>query len=230
MRRLDGIEALGARHLRIEGFIFRHMGDAAINLNERTGDTTVRNVIAYGNRQGVRCYSAENIVVSGCTLFRNENAGVYFGHDSANGLATNNVVYENLKGLRFGYGSGHGQAIDNVVFDNMERGLSIEEVDHMTLRGNRLSNNTLSQLLVQNAQYDSDRNCFENGAPTQLVAEYFLAARYKTLAEYQKAKNQDLHSQEGDCARLPEKIDVHKLQAEAVAYTERARRSLGEQK
>jgi hypothetical protein len=54
---------------------------------------------------------------------------------------------------------------------------------------------------------------------------YRATDHYRTLAEYQKAIGQDLHSRSGDCGPLPEKLDVRKLHAETMAYAERARKS-----
>jgi hypothetical protein len=58
-----------------------------------------------------------------------------------------------------------------------------------------------------------------------LIAHLYYNERYTTLAEYQPSVNQDLSSHEG-CGRLPKKIDIHRLHAETLAYTERARKML----
>ena len=50
--------------------------------------------------------------------------------------------------------------------------------------------------------------------------------RYRTLRPYQEEKQLDLYSHEGNCPPLPAKVDVHKLNAEAIAYAERARQIL----
>jgi hypothetical protein len=42
--------------------------------------------------------------------------------------------------------------------------------------------------------------------------------RYPSLADYQKAKGEDMHSRAGSCGTLPPKFDVHALHAAALAY------------
>jgi hypothetical protein len=86
-------------------------------------------------------------------------------------------------------------------------------------------------LLVLDSGFGSASNCFENGGSQQLTADFslvsFVREHYKALAEYQKAKQQDLDSREGGCGPLPQKIDVRKLHMESTTYLERARKLLG---
>ena len=77
--------------------------------------------------------------------------------------------------------------------------------------------------MVMRSQYSSEDNCFENGGPEQLTADFFFTERYKTLAEYQKEKRHDLLSRQGGCGELPKKVDVRKLHAKTKAYASRAR-------
>ncbi len=227
LRRLNGISIVGKHHITVMGFTFRHMGDAGINFNVGSGDGIALNNISYGSRQGIRMYNATNIVLYGNTLFRNENSGVYFGNKSTNGAAIGNIAYENSKGIRFGW-SLNGFAIDNMAFDNDEIGISVEEANYSVLRNNRLINNKRSQLRVFEAEYDSEANCFEKGRQEQFIADFLIpGSERKTLADYQKAKQQDMHSREGNCGKLPEKIDVRKLDEETKTYAERARKILG---
>ncbi len=232
-RHLAGISTLeGKRYLTVMGFTFRHMGDSGIYFFKESGDGIAINNTSYGSRQGIRVYNSSHITVYGNTLFRNENCGTYFVQHSTNGLFIGNIAYENIKGVRWGSRSVNGVAIDNTLFDNHEAGISVEDVDHAILRRNKMVNNKDTQLLVQlDSKYDSDDNCFQNGGAEQSVAHSSNVSffdRQKTLAEYQKAKRQDLHSREGGCGPLPEKIDVHKLHAETMTYTERARKILKE--
>jgi parallel beta-helix repeat protein len=225
IHRGNGIAFSGSRFVTVIGFTFRHVGDAGINFFKGSGDCVAINNTSYGNRQGIRVYSAKNVLIYGNTLCRNENAGVYFAAKSANGQAIRNINYENVKGVRWSSESVHGLAFDNVLFDNHEAGLAIENANDAVLRGNTLVNNKRTQLLVINTTYTSENNCFENGNPEQLTADFLVGGKYKTLAEYQAVERQDLHSREGGCT-LPEKIDVHQLHAETTAYTERARAEL----
>jgi len=121
-----------------------------------------------------------------------------------------------------------GLAADNIVFDNLDRGILIEDTEHIVLSANELVNNKKSQILVRDSGYSSDVNCFQIGPdePDQLIAEYWYVDRYRTLRPYQEEKHLDLYSREGNCAPLPAKVDVHKLNAEATAYAERARQIL----
>src|SRR5262249_5604548 len=154
-------------------------------------------------------YGATNVTLYGNTLFRNENSGVYFAAKSANGVAIGNTTYENVKGLRWSSDSVNGLAVDNVAFDNLERGISIENADGAVLRGNRVVDNAVSQLLVLQSRYTSEGNCFANGADAQLVADFRPFGpldQYPTLAAYQTAKGQDLHSSTS-CGALPAKVD-----------------------
>jgi len=231
LRRSSGFLLFGKRYVTIIGFTFRHMGDAGIDFWRAAGDGIAINNTAYGSRQGIRAVESPNVLIYGNTLFRNENSGAYFLRQSTDGVAIGNIAYENVKGLRWGSQSVNGVALDNTLFDNHERGLSIEDTGHMLVRGNRLVNNAQSQLLVLESVYGSTNNCFENAAPQQLTADFslvsFIHDRYKTLAEYQKVKHQDLDSREGTCGPPPQKIDVRKLHAETMSYPERAQKLLG---
>ena len=114
-----------------------------------------------------------------------------------------------------------------MVFENHEYGISVENADHTLLRRNRIVNNQKGQLLIDmQTDYSSDDNCFATGAPDQLITEFVFPEHYRTLADYQRGKRQDLSSREGGCGPLPAKVDVHKLQEEAKGYAERARRIL----
>jgi parallel beta-helix repeat protein len=227
----NGISTSGQHYVTIIGFTFRHVGDAGINFFKNSGDVIAINNTSYGSRQGIRVYGATNVLIYGNTFFRNENSGVYFALKSVNGLAIGNVAYENVKGVRWSSESGHALAIDNKLFDNLEAGISIENATPAVLRGNRVVNNKQAQLLVIQTEYSSEENCFETGSADQLTAKFYpyrATDHYKTLAEYQKAIGQDLHSRGGGCGPPPEKLDVRKLHAETMAYAERARKSRGE--
>ena len=130
---------------------------------------------------------------------------------SLNGRAIGNVSYENAKGLRWGSESAHGLAIGNQLFDNLEAGISIKKATPTVLRGNRAVHNREEQLLVIQAEYSSNENCFETGSPDQLTVRFYpsRATEYhRTLAEYQKATGQDLQSRDGGCGPMPEKLNV----------------------
>jgi len=221
IQRGDGILMRGKHYVTVIGFTFRHMEDAGVNFFIGSGDGVIVGVTSYGNRQGVRVYGANNVYLYGNTLFRNENCGAYFAAKSFNGIAIRNTTYENLKGLRWSSESGNAMAVDNAIFDNLERGISLENVDGAVLRGNQVVDNAVSQLYVLQSHYTSEENCFANGADGQLVADFTpfgLQDRYLSLADYQKAKGEDMHSRCGECGPLPPKVDVHALHAVALAY------------
>jgi parallel beta-helix repeat protein len=221
----NGISTSGQHYVTIIGFTFRHVGDAGINFFQNSGDVIAINNVSYGSRQGIRVYGAKNVLIYGNTFFRNENSGVYFALKSVNGAAIGNVAYENVKGVRWSSNSGHALAIDNKLFDNLEAGVSIENATPAVLRGNRVVNNRMTQLLVVKTEYSSEENCFEIGSPDQLAARFFpyrATDHYKTFAAYQKAIRQDLHSRDGGCGPMPAKLDVHKMHAETTGYLERA--------
>lgn len=226
IRRESGIGVVGGQWVTIEGFTFRHMGDAGIGFFDGAQDALVVGNTSYGSRQGVRVYGARGVTLYGNTLFRNENSGVYFAAASASGSAIANTAYENVKGLRWGSGSVAGLAVDNWLFDNLERGLSIEDTAGVLALRNRLVSNRVSQLMAFRAELDSRDNCFANGTPDQLAADFYAGESYRTLAEMQKAKRQDLRSREGDCGPPPKKVDVRKLHAQTSSYPECARRVL----
>ena len=233
IRRIAGISTLeGKRYITVIGFTFRHMGDSGIYFYKETGDGVALNNTSYGSRQGIRVYNSSHITIYGNTLFRNENSGTYFVQRSINGLFIGNTSYENVKGVRWGSQSVNGIAIGNTLFDNHEAGLSIEDVNHAILRRNELVNNAETQLKVLlNTEFDSDANCFQNGVSEQSVAHFSNALPFdvlKSLRDYQKVKSQDIHSREGGCTALPQKIDVQKLHAESMSYAERARKILKE--
>ena len=227
IHRGNGIFVQGKHYVTVMGFTFRHMQDSGVSFFKGSGDGIAVDNTSYGSRQGIRVYGATNVLVYGNTLFRNENCGVYFAAQSANGEAIGNTAYENTKGVRWSSQSVDGLCLDNTLFDNHERGIAIENADRALVRRNRVVNNGASQLLVIESVYSSERNCYESGGPTELIAEfypYFATDRYKTLAEYQRAKHQDLSSGAGGCGPLPAKVDVHRVHAETLAYAERARK------
>ena len=81
--------------------------------------------------------------------------------------------------------------------------------------------------MVRSSDYTSDQNCFENGGPKQLTADFIFTEHYKTLSEYQQEKRHDLHSREGSCGTLPEKVNVRQLHEQTKVYTSQARSQLG---
>jgi len=225
IRRGNGIAMVGRHYVTVIGFTFRHVGDAGINFFKDSGEGIAIGNTSYGSRQGIRVYGAKNILIYGNTFFRTDNSGVYFAAKSSDGVAIGNISYDNVKGIRWSSDSVYGIAADNVLFDNSERGISIEKANHAVVRGNKLVNNRQSQLLVMDAEYSSESNCFDRGPSGQLIADFF-SKRFKTLAEYQQGKRQDFHSREGDCGPLPPKVDVHELHRETMGYAERARKLL----
>jgi parallel beta-helix repeat protein len=225
IRRGNGISMVGKHHVTVVGFTFRHVGDAGINFFKASGEGIAIGNTSYGSRQGIRVYGAKDILIYGNTFFRNDNSGVYFAAKSSDGVAIGNISYENVKGIRWSSESVYGIAADNVLFDNRERGISIEKADHAVVRGNKLVNNRQSQLLVIDAKFSSEGNCFDNGPSGPLIAD-FLYRRFNTLAEYQQDKRQDLSSREGSCGPLPPKVDVQALHRETMGYAERARKLL----
>jgi parallel beta-helix repeat protein len=226
IRRGTGIGMSEKHYVTVIGFTFRHTGDAGVTFFKGSGHGTAIDNTSYGSRQGIRVYEATDMLVYGNTLFRNDNSGVYFAKGSANGLAIGNITYENIKGIRWSSASVNGMAIDNTAFDNRETGIAIEEANGTLLRRNTLANNGQSQLMVIRAEYGSESNCFHSGGRDQLTADFVFVDHFKRLADYQRAKRQDLHSREGACGPLPAKVDVRKLHADTTAYAERARRTL----
>jgi len=221
----NGISVTGKHFVSVIGFTFRHMGDAGINFFKQSGDGIAIDNTSYGSRQGIRVYNATNVLVYRNTLFRNENCGVYFAAQSTNGVAIGNTAYENVKGLRWSSDSASGLAVDNALFENHEAGISIEKAPRAILRSNRLVNNAKSQLLVIQVDYESEDNCFETASPDQLTADFVFTEHYKTLGDYQQAKRRDLHSRQGGCGPMPQKVDVSKLHADTVGYAKRGRQS-----
>jgi len=225
LARDHGIGMEGKHYVTVMGFTFRHMVDAGIGFYNASGDVIAIDNTSYGSRQGIRAHGT-HIAVVGNTLFRNENSGVYFLLQSTNSFVVRNAMYENIKGVRWSSQSANGTAVDNTLFDNQQAGISIESADHIILRHNKVVNNGQTQLNVLQAEYASDDNCFANGGSDQLIADLPFVGRYRTLADYQRGVHQDVSSREGGCGPLPDKVDVHKLDAEARGYADRARRIL----
>ncbi|TMA95790.1 MAG: right-handed parallel beta-helix repeat-containing protein [Deltaproteobacteria bacterium] len=225
MSRDSGIRIAQKHYVTVVGFTFRHVLDGGITMYSASNCIAVNNT-SYGNRQGIRVYNAPDNSAYGNTLFRNENCGIYFALGSTNGLVVGNTMYENIKGIRWSSQSANGTAVDNVLFENHEYGISVESTDHVLLRRNRMLNNDKAQFSTFEGAYSSDDSCFANGGPDQLLAALIFVGQYRTLADYQHARRQDLSSREGDCGPLPAKVDVHKLHEETKSYAERARRIL----
>lgn len=224
IRRSYGIVAYEKHYITVIGFTFRHMATAGINFGKGSSHCSAIDNVSYGAWQGIRVSDSTEVLVAGNTSFRNGNSGVYFLGASANGHAIGNITYENAKGVRWSSESVNGLAVDNVAFANHEYGVAIENSDDVRVSGNVLAGNTVAQLLIRESRYRSEGNCFETDGGKQLVAELFYNRRYRTLAEYQQAVNQDLSSRE-NCGRLPERIDVVELHAQSRAYASRARRN-----
>jgi hypothetical protein len=221
MHRGAGIGMFGKHFVTIVGFTFRHFGDAGINFFKGSGDGIAVNNVSYGGRQGIRVYTATNMLIYGNTLFRNDNSGVYFAAQSTGGVTVGNIAYENAKGIRWSSQSDYGMALDDTVFENAEAGIAIEDVAGTMLRRNHLLQNPKAQLMVIRSVYDAEDDCFEG--PAQAVADFVFGEHYATLADYQRAKGVDLHARSASCGPPPPKLDVHKLHAETTGYAERAR-------
>jgi parallel beta-helix repeat protein len=222
-----GIGMWDKHYVTVMGFTIRHVGDGAVSFfHGSTNGIAIDNVL-YGSRQGIRVYAATEILAYRNTFFKNDNSGIYFARASINGSAIANTSYENIKGVRWSSSSINGMALDNVLFDNRDAGISIEDVGNSIIRRNRMVNNKLTQLMAIRSKYDSNENCYD-AAPGQMVADYVFIYHHPTLAEFQNEHHTDLDSREGDCGPLPAKIDVRKLHAETMAYTERARQLLSE--
>ena len=229
IHRGNGILVQGKHYVTVMGFTFRHMQDSGVSFFKGAGDGIAVDNTSYGSRQGIRVYSAPNVLVYGNVLFRNENCGVYFAAASTNGWAIANTCYENIKGVRWSSQSVDGLCLDNTLFENHERGIAIENANRVFLRRNKVVDNTVSQLLVIQSAYSAESNCYDTSRPHELVAEfypYFDRDRHATLAAYQQARHEDLSSRAGGCGVLPEKVDVHRLHADTTAYAERARKVL----
>jgi parallel beta-helix repeat protein len=220
----NGFNMTGKHFVTIVGFTFRHFGDAAISFFKGSGDGIALGNTSYGGRQGIRVYGATNILVADNTLFRNDNSGVYFAAQSTGGVVLGNVAYENAKGIRWSSQSAYGVARENVVFENAEAGIAVEDAAAAHVRRNRFIRNSRAQLMVIRAPVDSENNCF--AGPAEFVADYVFLEHFPTLAAYQAAKGQDLHSTSGACEPAPAKIDVHRLHEETTAYVDRARAAL----
>jgi len=222
IRRNYGIVTYGNHYVSVIGFTFRHMGTAGINFGKGSSNCLALDNTSYGSWQGIRISNSSKVRVEGSTVFRNGNSGIYFLSGSTHGDAVGNVAYENAKGVRWSSDSANGVALDNVTFDNHEVGIAIEYTNEIRVSNNIMVNNKTSQLLVRKSRYTAQANCYEIGGAEQLIAKVDYNENYKTLVEFQQATNQDLDARE-KCGPLPQKIDVHQLHAETTAYAERAR-------
>ncbi len=227
IRRNYGIVTYGNHHISVIGFTFRHMGIAGINFGKSSSNCIALDNTSYGSWQGIRVSDSSNVRVEGNTLFRNGNSGVYFLSESRNSQAVRNISYENAKGVRWSSDSANGVALENVTFDNHEVGISIESTNEISISNNIIVNNRIYQLLVRKSSYTSEANCYETRGAKQLIAKVDFHENYKTLAEYQQATKQDLSSRE-ECGQLPQKLNVHELHRRTKNYSERARRILAE--
>jgi hypothetical protein len=210
VRRGNGIFVSGQSYVSVIGFTFRHTGDAGITFGRSSrGDVAAHNT-SYGSHQGIWVMGATDALVYANTLFRNDNSGAYFAGEATGARAIGNTAYENAKGLRWASDSNDGLALDNALYENRECGLAIESSRGIVVEDNRLVGNA-AQLLVMKGGYHSDRNCFQSGAG-QLTADFVYGnERFATLAEYQRAKDQDRASRAGRCGQLPAKVDVRRL-------------------
>jgi len=225
MRRSDGIAISGKKYITVVGFTVRHTADSGIRFWEGATEGIAVGNTAWGCRQGVRVYGATHILVEGNTLFRNENCGVYFAKVSTDGHVVGNIFYENVKGTRWSSESANGLAADNVAFDNKEAGVSVENADNTRVIGNRLVGNNRAQILTMGTRPIAEGNCLDVGSGTGVLAEY-LYVKYNDLAAYQKGAVRDHGGKQGKCGTLPEKLDVHKLHQASLAYTDNARKIL----
>lgn len=226
IRRTGGISMTDRHFVYVEGFTFRHVLDAGIIIAGASSDITAVGNTSFGNRQGIRVNGPDRVTLTDNVLFRNENSGVYFLRQAEDGTVQRNVVYENDKGLRWSSQSNRGVAEGNILFDNHEAGIAIESVTGARLTGNTLVGNGESQLLAIRSEYTSDDNCFATSAPAQLIADLFFNDKFATLEAYRKATGREETSRQGDCGPLPEKVDVHRLHADSLAYADRAREIL----
>jgi parallel beta-helix repeat protein len=227
IRRNFGFVTFDKHYVTVIGFTFRHMGTAGINFDKDSSHVVALDNTSYGSWQGIRVYKSSDVLVANNVLFGNDNSGVYFFGGSTRGYAIGNVLFGNSKGARWGSGSTHGLALNNVTFGNREMGVSIEDADDVRISRNTFVANEISHLFVRKSRYVSRANCFEGHGGKHLIADVDHHERYDSLADYQRATQQDLDSREV-CGRFPDKIDVHRLHAESSVYAERARKSLAE--
>lgn len=228
IRRSYGFLILGKHYVSVTGFTFRHMGTAGIGFGQGSSYGLVLDNTSYGSWQGIRISESNHIRVEGNTVFRNGNSGIYFLSGSIQGHASRNIAYENAIGVRWSSGSANGVALENLAFENREAGIAIEDTDDIRVSNNLIANNGISQLLLRKSQYTLKANCYGSGSTEQLIATTGFREHSETLDEFQRATGQVLDASE-TCGPLPQEIDVNRLHIETKTYAERARKILSAQ-
>jgi len=228
IRRSYGFLILEKHYVSVTGFTFRHMGTAGIGFGQGSGHGLALNNTSYGSWQGIRISESNHVRVEGNTVFRNGNSGIYFLSGSTQGHASRNIAYENAIGVRWSSGSVNGVALENLVFENREAGIAIEDTDNIRVSNNLIANNGITQLLLRKSEYTLMTNCYGSGGTEQLIATTGFREHFETLDDFQQATGQDLDASE-NCSPLPQEIDVNRLHIETRIYAERARKILSAQ-
>jgi parallel beta-helix repeat protein len=235
MSLLDVVIKIPASHYydEEEGVVYIHTSDG------KPPTTHEIELIARGT--GIGMWDKHYVTVMGFTIRHVGDGAVSFFHGSTNGIAIDNVLYGSRQGIRV-YAATEILAYRNTFFKNDNSGIyfarasingsAIANTSYENIKGVRWSSSSINGMALDNvlfdrSKYDSNENCYD-AAPGQMVADYVFIYHHPTLAEFQNEHHTDLDSREGDCGALPAKIDVRKLHAETMAYTERARQLLSE--
>lgn len=207
-----------ASYVWFSGLTLRHYGDGTIYFQDGSDHGRVADSIVYGGRHGVRILNSKNVEILNNIMMLNENAGAYFLRGSEGGRAEGNTTYDNAVGLRWGSDSNNGLAQDNIIVDNSDAGLGIEKVTGQVVSRNLFWGNT-SHYRVIHGTFQADENCFDTGdSPDQVLAMWNLVTPYHSLNTYSEKSGQDLNSREGDCGIKIEKLDVHQIHSDSLAY------------
>ena len=225
IRRKHGIALNGTPFVVVKGFNIRHFSGAGIGMFPGSSNAITLQNTTYGCDDGIRAVGSAEVLVVGNISFRNGNSGIYFLSGSTDGVAVDNVVYENVKGIRWGSRSDRGLLARNLAFHNLEAGISIERASVLRLISNSLVGNRETQFQALQSDYYSEGNCFEVTGPSQLTVSLDHHRQFRALGEFRDAFRMDLTSANERCRALANKVNVEALHAQAMALSKRDKES-----
>ncbi|HKQ56861.1 MAG TPA: right-handed parallel beta-helix repeat-containing protein [Candidatus Eisenbacteria bacterium] len=203
----NGIKTVNGQQIVIEGNTVSDCGSHGIALTAGAYGCTIKNnetfrnaVMPEGSANGIYLFQAPNNLVIGNNAHENQDTGIHFGQGSDNCIAYNNRSWNNGDhGYDHLYAAGTIH-VNDVASRNYRDGFSIEgqspntQIFNCIAVDNGITSDEFN-LWVNGAStpgFTSDHNIFWNSTAQPPIK--YITTKYATIAAYQAASGQDLHS------------------------------------
>lgn len=138
-----GVLASGRRDVRVRNGTIQQFGDA-VRFEVGTTGSSVRNVVASGNTNGIVLDSSDANIVSGNTANSNGQHGIHLVSANDNEIDDNIATGNGSRGILLDLSSNNNQVTDNTTNNNGIDGIILGNGSN----GNRVSGNTASANLI----------------------------------------------------------------------------------